>query len=688
MQEIGRGFGGRIVYVTSGETTSTNIFEKYEGRGVGRIDKDHREVGYEITVITMQNLQSLHRALRSGNTSRIDDALFIFRADLIFADEVHHYLTPQGLGILATFLYINPQSYMIGASATEGYNLVKNSEQQFGKCLHRVGLSEAVEEEVLISPHVLFVKTGASLDSSRITPSGDFVFDPSIPLRARDQKLLESYLKVCEREGRRLRTVSYLSSIDHAYDYAELCEAMRIPCEVIIDGTKNRDRIYERLRQGQLGTVATVNTAVESLDLPWLDGTLHSAQTRSMRVARQMFPRSMRNIPGKSAPWIIQAVDEKTSWHRRPLVAPDILGQTRFANGSIIVPKSAGEDIPISHTGKVYSVGVDLAEGTDVDVEVIDIRSLFKMGILDRAVLLGKGLLPQEEVEKFRAEINELLTRKFEGEWPPSSYRVYIDIAGRFKLFDEITNQEVSLAHIAGRVFDTGTQELRAIHWHAFQDFLRTGKLSQIDKQENTERNNGLNENFIDPEFAELCDKFKTGKISENEKRVLAATLRSVWETRSDTVFVSNLGNICLDHEMFRGSAGILGRLLGINIASRVGSYQFSSQSRTRLFEFINQYSEGEELGASQDKKAKEVTSDGTHPEFGDVGAFLKEVFEDAQRKGIDIRDLTVMTSYRVPSIGRLSTIAQKLGIRDRNNYNFITKRELSVLLMMAGIEA
>lgn len=685
MEEVGTGFGGRQVYVTPGETASSNIQDKLYGKkDLGRVDKDHKEFGHEVTIVTMQGLQSIFRGLPKGSKRRIEEARFIMGADLIFADELHHYLTHHALGILSIFPHINPKSIMLGASATEGYNSIKNAEQQFGKCLHRVGLAEAVEEGVLISPHVMLVKTGISLDNSRITPSGDFVFDASVPVRARDQKLLEAYLQVCKREGRKLRTVSYLSTIEHAYEFAKLSNSMGISADVVVGQTENREQIYDKLKRGQLATVATIATAIESLDLPWLDGTVHSAQTKSLRVARQMFPRSMRNIPGKKSPWIIQAVDENTSFSNRPLIAADILGQTRFANGSIVVPRRVERDGLVSTAMPAHVQEIEIPEGVDVNVEVIDIHSLFKMGILDRAGLLGRGLLPRLEVEKFRAEINDRLEQIFRGEPLPNlSDR---EMTFGLKLYDKVMQDEVSLTNIIARTFDIPTVNLMAIHGKAFREFLETGKLSQVENIDIEQVSQ--DENFVDPEFAALCTKFKKGEISEEDKRILASILRDIWESAEKAPGIA-VAKTQFIHEKFRGSAQVLGRLLGFNTKSRSGNSTFSSDSRDKLLDFVNLYTDGESLVARNPQDQAPIVIPESHRQFGGVRVFLRGVFENAKSEGFDISSRGEMAAYIISSDefqGSLSTFARRLGISTEKS-GYLFKSVLTALLKMAGIE-
>ncbi len=602
MQEISAGFGDQQVYIVPGERASTNIFDKYGGREVGRIDKDHKEFGCQITIITMPSLQSLHRALQRGDTSRINDARFIFGADLIFADEIHHYLTQQGLGILATFLYINPRSFMIGASATAGYDDIKHAEKQFGKPLHKVDIAEGVEEEVLISPHVRYVKTGVSLDGLRLTPEGDFVIDATVPLKEWDKKLLETYLRTCDEEGKQLRTISYLSNVERAHDFAELAESMGIPAEVVVGETRNRSEIYDRLEGGRLATVATVNTAIESIDLPWLEGTLHSAQTRSNRVAHQMFPRSMRNFPGKQEPWIIQVVAENTSFRRRPLLASDILGETRFVNGSVVRPRKPNEHQVNVPQATHRRTDITLPEGAKVDVEIIDINSLFRMSLLDRAELLGKGLLPPAEVEKFRAEINDFLARVYKGEPLPSFSNDYI--ANVLKLYDDVTGVDVSLQNIITRTLGTSRVNFGVSNGNIFKEFLVTGKLSQAEDIQNAQDNRELEVmlSLVSPEtvptekelqrreFRELCDRFRSGEITKEEERDLSLTVYEILRgvDARDFRAASMLESVRINHSKFEGTVRLLSKLLGFNTS--LGAYV--SASHTRLIEFADRYVE------------------------------------------------------------------------------------------------
>lgn len=456
---------------------------------------------------------------------------------------------------------------------------------------------------------------------------------------------------------------------------------------MIVGETENREQIYDGLKRRQLATVATVatvQTAIESLDLPWLDGTLHSAQTLSNRVARQMFPRSMRNIPGKKPPWIIQAVDEKTSFSRRPLVVSDILGQTRFVNGSIIFPKRTGSNGSLSAELSGHERGVEIPEGVGVNVEIIDISSLFKMSILDRAELLGKNLLPLSEVEKFRVEINKFLARVYKG----SPFLISQFTNSGLKLYDEATQNAVSFAKIISRTFDISIVDLKAVHGKSFREFLETGKLPQI---ENADVEKGVqDENFVDPEFAALCAKFKNGEIVDEEKRILAASIREMLEEQREATSNSGfLSHAQIDHPVLSGSFHTLGRLLGINSKSRNGHLWFSADSRGKLLKFVNQYSQGEPFEVAASKGAT-IFIPGTHPQFGEIRPFLREVFDQAKSQGFDIANSKGLSTLRNISTDRFTGTIQNLvvllGIREKQQM-YVTRSDLRALLEMAGIE-
>jgi len=457
MEEVGEGFGGRQLYITPGETGSSNIAGKLMAKDVGRYDKEHKEFGHDITIATMPILERLFNRVASGRDNQaIRIARQLFAADLIFADEVHHYLTPKALSVLTTFLRFNPNSVMLGATATEGYDADKNAEKLFGACLHRVSLGEAVDEGVLLSPRVRMVKTGVSLDKSKTLPSGTIVFDRTVPVRTRDKKLLEAWQDAQMQEGRRIRTVSYLSSVDHATSFLKLCDEMGITAEMITGDTNGdvRRSIYERLEAGKLDTVATVETAIESLDLPWLDGIIVSAQTRSMRVARQMFPRAMRNAKGKRTPWIFQAVDEGTLYRNRPLLVTDILGVTKFVNGEVVKPeRQTSYDHSILGLEKGERYGYAPGEGVmdegvtyEVSSEIIDVNSLFRMGVLDKAKLMYEGLLSKEEEKRLFGEMKRGLEKVLDTQ--------YMSTIAAMKLFDEASGEYVTYARIMKTLFN------------------------------------------------------------------------------------------------------------------------------------------------------------------------------------------------------------------------------------------
>ena len=174
----------------------------------------------------------------------------------------------------------------------------------------------------------------------------------------------------------------------------------------------------------------------------------------------------MRNLPGKSEPYIWQAVYNETLYGNRPILITDVLRVRRFVNGSVVAPRkiegNRWTDFDLGPS-RVYKEDTELSAGVEVDVEVIDIHSLFRMGILDRAGLLGKGLLPQSEIEKLRVEINDFLVRIYKDEPLPSFTGV--DMISKLKIYDEVTGDEVSSQIISRLVF---LWVLQRISWKCF----------------------------------------------------------------------------------------------------------------------------------------------------------------------------------------------------------------------------
>ncbi|MDO8269495.1 MAG: hypothetical protein Q7T54_02385, partial [Candidatus Levybacteria bacterium] len=530
MEEIGKGFAGTQVYITPHEAATNNIEEKLKGKvDFGRVDKDHKDYGHRVTAITMPMLQQLLKKIpTTTDKTMLSNARKLFGADIDFPDELHHYLTPKGLEVLATFLQFNPKSVMIGATATDGYNEVKNAERLYGKCLHRINIFEAVDEGVLISPHVRIIKTGMSLDNAKVTPQGDYIFDASVPMAKRDDMLLDGYLEACEEEKKKLRTISYLTTKDHAYGFASRAEQKGVRAKVITGETKDRRAIYGELERREIDTIATIGTAIESIDLPWLEGILDGAPSRSWRLVRQKWPRAMTNIEGKSAPWIIQLVDDGTSYSKRPLLVPEMLGVKRFVNGAVVNPIPAERGFRVSDVldperrKPYHTAAIQLSEGEEknISLETIDINSLFRMSLLDKAELLNQGLLPNEIKDHLRDILREQLKTKFQDE------NISPHQLASFYIYDEDINEYINFAQIVRRMFGIESlNDIRSHHVLLLENFFESG---QIDISVIRDEIKPVNKVFMSSEFSSAIAKYRSNEADDLEKGFLAIEMRKM----------------------------------------------------------------------------------------------------------------------------------------------------------------
>lgn len=674
MQEISRGFGGTQVFIVPGESSSSNIYGKLttDGDKVGRVDKYRKEYGEEKTIITMPSLQRLYDRVSQGTATAqdLENARKVFSADIVFADEVHHFLTPKAFEVLSAFLTSNPNSVMIGATATEGYDQVKNSEVQFGKCLHRVSLLEAEREGVLISPHVKFVRTGQSLDKSTVDINGNIRFDNSISLEQRDSRLVDAYLEACYGEGKMLRAVAYASSLEHAQIMQEVLIEKGIASKVVTSNTKNREDIYGQLESGELSVVVTVGTAIESLDLQWLEAIMVSAQTRSARVARQMFPRAMRNMEGKKNPWIFQAIDDKTSYGNRPILATDILNVSNFRNGSIVTPRETFESYDHSSSQMDGDLSMDLEPGEEVDTseEIIEIDSLFKMSLLDKAKVLAGGI----ESDDFKSEIRDQIVRLFKDR------DAFIDQPSLHaaRIYDEVIGEYITAFKILKSLFNFQESHLKMDQLDQIRDFIKGEKIisGKLDKDKVSY--------FISPELDRLAGLYKAKNLSGSQLVDLADMLRVVLGSADR----KDLRIATYDSDIYRGGLGALPKRLGLGSTGTV-----SNKSLQAIFDIVNNYSEGEkyllkEEAVINDNNALPILSE--HPEIGDVKNFLVKVFEEAKMQGFNIKAASEMSGYRVemPEFnGSLAMLMKRIRQADYPVKGIINRQDLNALLEYAG---
>lgn len=570
MTEVSLGFGGRQVFITPGihliNQTKEALIARNPEADIGLVGGGNKDFGHEITIITPNSLRSLlRRWVRHGNQEAAHLLASFMGADLVFIDEVHHFLTPKRQELLWLF----KDAVQIGATATDKYTQEKSVENKFGPKIHEVSIEVAIEEGVLTQVRGFTVKTGETLDMVGSLPRAhgkDFntvQLERQLNLEARDRLALDAYKKLLWAEGGRPRpAIAFCISRRHAWDFARRAREAGIGAEFITGEMKvvERQALWERFERGEFQVLAAVDLLNESLDKPWIEVGINLRPTMSHVLARQRLGRLLRPSPqtGKQFAYVIELVDDKTQLRtKRPVTVFDLFGVRRFRNGEVLT-KSNNNQRSRSNTHSDQEVDL-LLDGIPIEAELQELPVFG--GILDRLSMVRTGELEESEVEKLKNEMRALLTSREYSEEELMRLAVNEFPFLRFWLGE----QEISGYSLVSNFF--GKKNYHGIPLRKdLSDFLAFvfGDKSYTGTE--------ILCSFIDPEFEELLYRNARGELDEPSRIQLGHVLRDIFEkTRRqleqqgfslnwDTLSMYWAVGIRVEHEKFNGIISTLMR--------------------------------------------------------------------------------------------------------------------------------
>ena len=215
------------------------------------------------------------------------------RADVIFVDEAHLYITENRLELMKLY----PDAKIYGFTATPGRFDGKGMGNLFDKLISVASIGQLIALGYLVPPKYL---APSAPDMDRVkTRMGEW--DQS-QVAERMMPLLGDIVGHWMRHAGGRRTVLFATKIEQSVFMAEAFREAGVSAEHC-DGTmltKQRDAIFQRFRSGETQVLCNVELATYGFDLPELDCIIMARPTKSLVKYIQMVGRGMRIAPGKS----------------------------------------------------------------------------------------------------------------------------------------------------------------------------------------------------------------------------------------------------------------------------------------------------------------------------------------------------------------------------------------------------
>lgn len=235
----------------------------------------------------------------------------------LIVDEFHH---AEAKSYASLFEVLQP-SQVVGLTATpeRADGVDKIWQEQFGgRIASELRLWDALSRELLAPFHYFGI--GEDIDYSSLpwvagkydqTALSDLVTSNTFRNR-RVLKELDAKVPNIEK----MRALIFCVSVDHAQKVAEEFTGQGVKTVAVTGGTENRGQIIQKLRQGEIQAIATVDVFNEGVDIPEVDTIVLLRPTESSTVFLQQIGRGLRRCEGKEQVLILDFIGAHRSEYR------------------------------------------------------------------------------------------------------------------------------------------------------------------------------------------------------------------------------------------------------------------------------------------------------------------------------------------------------------------------------------
>lgn len=267
------------------EQLRDNVLAVRPGTSVGIVKAERNEVDGDVVVGSIQTL---------ANPSRLEQITDI---GLVVVDECHHAAARSYMETLAQ-LGCFSDTIAVGVTATMDRADQKMLADVWESVAYSKGIREGIAEGHLVQPIGKAVVL-ESLDLSQVkTSKGDF--QEGQLGEAIEEASVDIAKAVVNHAAGRSRILVFVPTVASAWTLAgQLHDYYQYGAAVIVGTTPKRDRdgIYEMMRNGQVNVIVSVGVLTEGFDLPAIDCIVMARPTQSATLYQQCIGRGLRPSP-------------------------------------------------------------------------------------------------------------------------------------------------------------------------------------------------------------------------------------------------------------------------------------------------------------------------------------------------------------------------------------------------------
>lgn len=243
--------------------------------------------------------------------------------DYILIDEAHHV----GSKIYGELLDYFTPDFLLGMTATPERSDDKNIYELFDYNVpYEIRLQEALEEEMLVPFHYIGV--------SDYTYNGEVIDDNTnlkYLISEERVKYVVEQSKYYGYDGDVLHGLVFVSRKEEADEIAKLLTKNGYPSQMLSgeDSQEQREQAIEKLKNGELTYLVTVDIFNEGIDIPFINQVIMMRKTESVIVFVQQLGRGLRKAQGKEYLTVIDFIGNYKNNYLIPVALTGDQSRTR-----------------------------------------------------------------------------------------------------------------------------------------------------------------------------------------------------------------------------------------------------------------------------------------------------------------------------------------------------------------------
>lgn len=306
-----------------------------------------RGLDAQVTITTYASLAKL-AAMRMTTTDKEGVRHTVLRNlvdehfDIIFLDEGHKALGTNSRRIISE---INPETLIIGFTATPEYHASRSLESLLPAMIHRLDLKEAIQLDMLSSVIPVAVPAPATIAQTfAISNVGEYESNSLRQLiheTARNEMVVAIAAQLIDAGNTPIIACIPGDNMAHPNVIADMLsdelkdDGRRIRVRAITSAipAAARQKIYDELERGEVDALTYIDVLTEGWDSQRANVIINARPTRSLVSARQRMGRILRNKPDGRPAMAIDIVDMLASNTAPQVSMADIFAVDTVANG-------------------------------------------------------------------------------------------------------------------------------------------------------------------------------------------------------------------------------------------------------------------------------------------------------------------------------------------------------------------